>query len=501
MEKTELSSSEAITLEQNMIRTIVQGYNECKSFFSLNRDYADPYQNNAKKDLLKRLSHTFYQNFSSHPHILSDDYAQEVLHKYFRVFIRVKGGSFPYPYGFVRFMDRLQDRNTIPIREIDLTPLDNFMEMFSDHQNLEEFLLLFFQVVKTLLLPLRERDVELIKLLTNPQLLLKDKSYKSRVHTPDMKDLLQLLGLNSTQINRVKRSYQYLYKYRICNASSMIMNPATFGFYIAEFEYTTEQEKDLESLRPYFLWDIPFKNRKSAIACVPYGNTNELLRSVNYIQMTNYYWNINFDSLTHDKYDTIHGWSKFNPPNFLAKDYRISDYVEWDLERSFKDEFSTQEIEILKNLSKGNVLNYQSLGKLSGTLSSGGVRYILEQFVDNGVYQLYPQVNHLGLKEIIFVKITCKDEAYYKSLIHSLLSFPIAHVLTNDQEKLIVGYFHINSKFVEEITDNFNLLAGKLGEAITIEYELLPKKKILLRLPQLDKINFSIRNGVAYTIE
>ena len=281
----------------------------------------------------------------------------------------------------------------------------------------------------------------------------------------------------------------------------MIMNPATIGFYIAEFEYTTEQEEDISKVQPFLLWDIPFKNRKSVIACVPYGNVNELLRSVNYIQMTKYYWNFNFTSLTHDKYDSIQGWSKFTIPNFLTKHYRISEFIEWDLERSYKDDFSAQEIEILKNLSKGNVLNYQSLAKLSSTLSPGGVRHILEQFVDHGVYQLYPQINHLGLKEIIFVKIICKDEDYYKSIIHSILSFPIAHVLTNDQEHLIIGYFHVNSKFVEQITDNFNLLAGKLGELITIEYELLPKKKILLRLPQLDKINFNIKNGIAYTID
>lgn len=278
------------------------------------------------------------------------------------------------------------------------------------------------------------------------------------------------------------------------------MNLAKFGFFYAQFEYTPEME-GVEKIKPYLVWDMPLKDRRIAIACVPFGNVDELLNPFDYTQLTDWYWNINFLKYSHNKNDTQQGWSEFEIPNILSRYYRTRNFMHWDLERSFKMEFNENEIEIIKNLTKTNMLSLRSLDLLSKNLSSGGIRHILSQFVENGVYQQYPNVAHLGLKDIIFVIIKCENKEYFQNIIHNLLSYPVAHVFSNEEQKLITGYIHVPGVFVNKITDKFNLLTLLLKDKISIEYELLPNTKKISKFIELSNINFEVKNGIATAID
>ncbi|OLS16796.1 MAG: hypothetical protein HeimC3_51160 [Candidatus Heimdallarchaeota archaeon LC_3] len=280
----------------------------------------------------------------------------------------------------------------------------------------------------------------------------------------------------------------------------MIMNAAKFGFFYAMIEYQ-DKHPDIELIKNYIHLDLAFKNHRVAIVCVPYGNVSELLKNFDFIQLTEWKWNFNFHEFSHDKNDTFNGWGNYKGPDLLSKSTRIDEYVHWDLETSYKDEFSLNEIEILKNLSKSNTLSLRSLDLLSDKQSSGGIRHHLANFAENGIFQLYPHVAHLGLKDIIFVKIYCKDMEFYKSLQHNFLSFPESHIFTNDKENLIIGYFHLPSNLTNIVTDQLNLLTLLLGNNIELEYELLPKDKMLRKFIELSKFNFAVRHGSAFTVD
>jgi hypothetical protein len=497
MKNSQKAVNELALNDQLMIKDIIVGYFQCRRFFSQNQDNQNNLQLQSKKKLLKNLSSNFFDKYYFHPRLMKDDYNKEVLKKQSKVFLKYKDASFIYPYSFTRFMDRLQDKNIIPIREIDLGILDSFMNRFSKKSNLESFFAGFFLVVKSLLIPLRERDVELLRLLTNAQFLLEDKDGSVRIHVPEIEEILQVLGYGKKQYLRIKRSLKFLYRFRICFINAVIMNPAKFGFFYAKIEYS-KANIYVQSLRKFILCDFPFDGHRLAIVCVPYGNASELLdnKSLKVLKITNWFWKNDFESYTHKK-DIVDGWSNFQIPDFLAKNTIIDNFVHWNLEKSYKDEFNINEIEILKNLSKVYGLSVESLAQLSKNLSSGGVRRILEKFVENGVYQLYPCVAHLGIKDIIFIKITCKNEEYFESLVNNLLSFPESHVFTNNHEKTIYSYFRVPEKLIIQISDKFNLLRYLLEDKIDLKYELAPPDIIIRKFIDLSDLKFGVHNGIA----
>jgi hypothetical protein len=497
MENSRQSSSEVEILESEMIRFIIEGYFECRTFFQSNTDNSDGNQQQSKKELEKRLSKDFFEKFHAHPSVISDIYGIENVERWKQVVIKIRSGAFLFPYSFIQYMDRLQDVNLIPIREINLKELDHFIKKFSVLTNLNDFLIGFFQIVKSFVIPLRERDVEMLQILTNPSFLLQNIEGSERIHPPEIEEISKTLGYSKKQYFRILRAYKFLSNYRICISDHILMNPSKFGFYFAQIDYDDNLKKEINNIKPYTYWEFPLKDRKTAIVSVPFGNVNDLLNPFDFTQMTNWYWGFNFNSYSHDKRDPENGWSNFEIPDFLAKNYRTSNFTKWDLTDSYKIEFSENEIEIIKNLTKGP-MSFRSLDLLSDKLSSGGTRHILNQFVKNKVYQLYPIVNHVDLKEIIVIKAYCQDKDYYQSLLHSLLSFPISHVFTNHLEDLLLGYFHIPGKFVSRFVDDINLLQLLLKDKIKIEYELLPFEKKIGRFINLKNIDFSVRNGAAY---
>ncbi|OLS23411.1 MAG: hypothetical protein HeimC3_24860 [Candidatus Heimdallarchaeota archaeon LC_3] len=500
MDNNNQSSFNFQILEKEMIKNIVEGYFECKSFFQAHHDNTNIESHKEKEKFLKRISREFFEKFQNHPYCVKDDYGREVLEKNNRVLLKFRSGGFFFPRTFSHFMDRLQDINITPVREIDLTDLDEYMKGFSDLDSLDDFLSGFFIVIKSLTIPLREREVEVLKILTKPEFLLKDAEGKPRIHSPEIEEIVAALGYSKKNLLRVKRSENLMYNFRVCWTNMIAMNPAKFGFYYAQFEYTPEME-GVEKIKPYLVWDLPLKDRRIAIACVPFGNVNELLNPFDYTQLTDWLWNANFQDYSHDKHDSQHGWSEFEIPDILSNYYRTGNFVHWDLERSYKDEFNENEVEIIKNLTKTNTLSLRSLDLLSKNLSSGGIRHILNQFVENGVYQQYPNVAFIGLKDIIFVTIKCEDKDYFQNIVHNLLSYPVAHVFSNEKQNLIIGYIHVPGVLVNKITDKFNLLSLLLKDKISIEYELLPNTKKISKFIELSKINFTVKNGIAYTID
>ncbi|MHA1992044.1 MAG: hypothetical protein ACW98A_13820 [Candidatus Hodarchaeales archaeon] len=491
------SVSEIEILESQMIQSIIDGYFECRSFFQTNKDNSDGNQQRLKKELESRLSKEFFEKFHTHSFIMDDDYGKENVEKWKQVIVKIRSGAFLYPYSFIQYMDRLQDVNLIPIREVNLSELDQYMKKFSVLTNLSDFLLGFFQIVKSFVIPLRERDLEMLQILTNPSFLLQDDQGSERIHPPEIEEISKALGYTKKQYFRILRANKFLYNYRICITNHILMNSSKFGFYFAQIEYDDNFKDEIEKIKPYIYWEFSIKGRKTAIVSVPFGNVNDLLNPFDFTQMTNWYWGFNFNSYSHNKHDLENGWSNLEVPDILAKNYRTSGFTKWDLTDSYKEEFSENELEILKNLTKGPV-SFRSLDLLSENLSSGGTRHILQQFVKNGVYQLYPNVNHVDLKDIIVLKAYCQNKDYYQSLLHSLLSFPISHVFTNSLENLLFGYFHIPGKLVSKFVDNINLLQFLLKDKIKIEYELLPFEKKIGRFINLKNIDFSVRNGVAY---
>lgn len=169
MENASQSSIKLLILEKKMIKNIIEGYFECKSFFQARKDNTNLEFHKEKQKFLRRISQEFFEKFQNHPYCVKDDYGREVVEKYNRVLLKFRSGGFFFPKTFSIFMDRLQDINVTPVREIDLTDLDEYMKGFSDLDNLEDFLSGFFIVIKSLTIPLRQREVEVLKILTKPE--------------------------------------------------------------------------------------------------------------------------------------------------------------------------------------------------------------------------------------------------------------------------------------------------------------------------------------------
>lgn len=496
MENSILSHQELKKMEEAMIQTIIKDYFEFRNFFEIEVTYdTDSEIVKTKKDLLKSKSKQFYENYYSHPLVLSGERAEKILASDSVVLISFKDVAFVYPKSFVRYMDRLQDNNTISIRTIDMSLLDDYMHVYPIEQGIEIFFERFFQIVKKFQIALRPREVDLLKLYTDIRFISETSTGTKRYYPPRTTEILKIFGLKKKSILQVSRADNFLYNNRICYLTSIIMNPAKFGFTFAAIDYPTDYPELVDGLRPFCIWEMNFRYFSTLIVCVPLGNTDELLNDLNYILLDNWNWNLNFQHFNPIKYDTSKAWTTFDIPN-LSRDTRLSHYISWNIIPE-RVEFSSNEIEIIRKLSGTNVINLQSYDNLSKALSPSGTREIVKKLFNKDVCQLYPRFNHIDLHNLLILRIETKNNKLFEKIISNLLTLPIVHVLTNKSEGLIYTYANLPSKSVPNLI--FELKGLKtINPRIKIDVANVLDSYYISHILNLNKISFKVKNGTAF---
>jgi hypothetical protein len=494
MENKALSKGEVLSLDESMIQSIINDYFEFRSFFKSNTDYKDQTQISKKKELLKAKSLKFYEKFSNHPLVTDGPRAEEILKSQYNVFVSFKNGSFMYPKSFVRYIDRLQDFNTISIKPIDLTPMDEFMKAFPLEKGLFAFLQRFFDIVRNLVISLRPREVDLVKVYTNIRFLKEKINGSDRYYPPQPTEILKVFGLKQKSVLQVSRADNFLYNNRVCFPTLAIMNSAKYGFTFAAIDYPNDYPDLIKELIPYRFWDFKFKDFSTLLACVPLGNTDELLDQFNYILMDNWSWNLNFQHFNPSKYDTSKAWETFNVPN-LTKRTRLVNYASWDIIPK-RVEYNQNEIEIIRKLSSTNIMNLKSYDALSDKLSASGTREIVKKLVKNEVFQLYPGFNHINLQNYIMVRIETRDKELFENIVANLLTLPVAHIFSNKSEGLILSSINVPKESISDLVFELKGLKS-LYEDIKVEIANLLDPFFVSQILSLKDIDFSVKNGTA----
>ena len=496
MKNLNINVSTLKKIEEDMIIDIIEGYFKFKTFFNNNIDYSNTDQILKKEELAYNLSHDFYNKFGGiHDSIMIDEFGKKYLEKINNVIIPFKNGSFFYPRSFTTYIDCLKDTNNTPIRKIDVSIVDNFMENFNPSLGLEKFLSQFFDAIKSIIIPLRPREVELFHLLTDINFLHKIENLKPRTVQPSDIDMITGLGYDNSKKSRVNRSFRFLKSYRVCTPNSIIMNPSKFGFDFVSFEYPKDYRELVNDFSQFFFWEFPFNEKINVIACIPSGET-DLLLDFNPNFLDNWSWNLNLKSFQPEKYDSFQAWEKYILPDFNGIN-RISNYVSWDLTVPLKDNFRDNEIEILRNISKFNNVTIDSINTLSNSLSPGGINHILKSFAENDVYRIYPGINHIGLNYYNCIKFETKNKELFDNILHTILSFPIAHAFSNRETGIIICYFHVPKNYLSDVLINIRMFTQNYP-SVKVEISDPFSYPKISRVPKLFKYNFKVENGIAY---
>jgi hypothetical protein len=475
-------------LEEEMILSIRNSYLECKSFFSKQELTIEE-----KNSFLKTISLDFFNEFRDHPRILKDNRAIKSLDKNYFVAIRHKDGAFAFPVTFTRFMDRTLNPNIIPKTKINLEILDTYMDSNLNSTNLNYFFNEFFNRLKLLVIPLREREFYVLKLLTKLEFLKFKTKDKRRIIPPTDKDILQALNWEKNQSKSVNRAKMMIHKFNVCFIHGIILNPTKLGFVIVYIEnkITTFPME----LNKFIFWQIQITNDLGAyILALPFGDIENLIDQ-NYLVLSDWYWNVN---LNH--FDRKKDWINYQYINLTGdeKIIKSNNYMRWNLSLNTIPNYTENDIMICKTLSTLQYLTIDTVTKLdpSDKLYSTSIIKSLNKLAKHDVFQLYPSINHLGLNLLLFINFKFDNIINYMNFINILMSFPISSFMTSEETGFGIGYLQIPQQSIKSLVDIINFYNTLKKTDINL-YTIIRDYKVSTCF-DLNQFNFEIKNSVAY---
>src|SRR3989304_7779278 len=167
---SQLPELDLSNLEEKMVAAIVKGYFVCREFFHRRNENSES-NVKGKEEFLKEICKDFLSSFRVHPWVMSSDWSEALIEKYFFVPIRFRDGGFEFPRSFTTYMDYTVNRNLLPRYPPDLSEMDSFMSQVSGHLTFEMFLSSLFQRIRRIEIPLRPREVALLRLLADVKFL------------------------------------------------------------------------------------------------------------------------------------------------------------------------------------------------------------------------------------------------------------------------------------------------------------------------------------------
>ncbi|OLS21684.1 MAG: hypothetical protein HeimC3_34380 [Candidatus Heimdallarchaeota archaeon LC_3] len=492
---SEYNQSKLLTIEEEVINEIASGYFECRDFFSTytNKDYE--IYTKKKKNFLLSLCMRFHEKFGDFSFLYPVDksYILKTMKKSYFIPLIVKNGGFEYPKSFVVYFDLIKDINVASVKLPDFTSIDSYFKNFKISEGLNEFFKGFFSRLKKITIPLRKREVDVLKLISDPNFL-KIKS-DGGFHISPISDrhILEGLSLSNKNLKKIERATTLLLNYKICWYTGVIVNASKFGFYYvlidSSFPFNDE-------LKPFLFWDIKFSHNEYRILCIPFDSTEELLQGIDYIPLTNWSWNSNMNAFDNKKIDT---WENFKTPTLQTASLESSNYVNWDLMSPLQRKYKPWEIHVIKTLSRTSNLSLYSLEELFPDIHVNAIMKFLEEFVEKNVFQYYNSINFIGLDFRIGVRFSIDNKDLFSNFKNSLIMYPIAHLFTNEEEKQGLGFIHIPRNAVSYFLEQIDEFKEKNPDA---EIELTFNNfNLLNRSLNLTNFNLDIENGIARYIK
>ena len=169
--------------EQSIITEIKTCYNKCKEFFTTYTNEGYEIYTKEKKEFLKALCTDFYVKFNE-VDIFPNVDIENIIKKSFFIPIVFKNGGFEYPRSFTIYMDRIKDINIIPAKLPNIDELEEYILTFKESLGLEKFFEGFFVKLRRINIYLRKREIEVLKILANPEFLRIRKDNSLRIFPP-----------------------------------------------------------------------------------------------------------------------------------------------------------------------------------------------------------------------------------------------------------------------------------------------------------------------------
>jgi hypothetical protein len=482
--------------EKEMILEIKSGYKLSQDYFTKLFDTFDSINIlDDKKRFKHQLAERFLKKFSSHDQVLSNDVAKKRLERYQAVYIKFKGGALMYPSMLIRYMDRLNFPDNMPLTQPDTQNLTNYILSFPEELELNSFLEGLFRQLKRIIIPLRKREAKVLKILSNPNFLKYHEDGMIRTTLPTVEDLLKILKLDKKQEKTTQRAKKFIHSFNVCYFQNVIMNSTKFGFI-----YILVKEKISESLAKYKFWSFSYHETDYQILCIPQDDVDNYLRETDYLPLTNWYWNVNLTRYNPKKDIQKTGWEDYEIPSFLNQRSIVSDYIEWTLNEDELEELNTNQIEVIQKLSAIGVPGPESIGKLSTTMHPESIHRFLEKIGKKGVFQFYPNINFIGLEVLVGFHLNISDKNLFENIIQIMLSYPIVHIFTNEYEKVALGYLHLPRQCLADFMGTISDFRAMYPKETFLIHDLT-KPFLNLRCLNHENIQFTYKNGIASEIE
>ncbi|MFW9930049.1 MAG: hypothetical protein ACFFD1_11710 [Candidatus Thorarchaeota archaeon] len=490
--------------EENLISDVIDGYFEIKNFLLQNTNFSQKEILEKKRQFLSNNINSFFEKHKDNEYLNLHEEKRIFLSKYENkewVYLISSKGTINYPFSFVYLFDRLKNGNKIPLSPIDTTSLDIFMKNFDNKNGFDLFIEGFFDALKNIIIPLRPRESDVLSILTNIEFLKTNKEGTPRYHFPEIKEILESLGLRKKSILRVKRSLSLLYSFYICLPHYINFNPTKIGFVLVAIDSSKDFNNVPQELKKYIYWQIPFIEKNLTILCLPAGNASELLNDTNSDYFLKWYWNIDYSKYQAEYNDPLFAWNELQIPNLQQSQSFSNNYQKWDLDDPIRDKLTEVHIEIIKNLTKSSVLVDNNIARLTKKKSSTSIKNFLIKLIRNDVYQFYPLVNHVGLPYATGLRFKTGNKIIYENVKNALLSFPKVDILANDDQQYFVSSFHLPNHALTSFLNQLRSLKKIYQDKIDYDVSDPRYTPKLTRCMNLSKINFHYRDGLAFLNE
>jgi hypothetical protein len=416
---SKLTTLQDKNIESEMIQDILSGYRKCREFFNTYTNEGYENYTNLKKEFLADLCFSFYNKFKSYSKYL-DDISSDFISSHYYVPITVNKITFLYPKSFTALIDRIKSTDVVPVSRPDLSALDQFISLSPFHNDLYLFLSNFLNHLQRINVSLRLREVDLLKLLSNPEFLHFDSNNSTWFEFPKLDALMQIFDFNNYNYKKIERAYRMLFGAGIISFTGLLnLNKLGVNYFLVN-DYSS---KDIDNTR---------KTPKFFIKCSP---EKEIELGSSNVLLTNWTWNINLTSYQTKLPDP---WQSFTIPHFFNSVEYPKNYIDWSMTNNNQsDDLDTYD----SNLVQQHETIFNILDRSTHRIP------LDRRLLTKRIQFVFPIIQHIGLDFKISLRFSSNDPNSFINVKKCLLHFPIAHVFTNESLNQGLAFFHIPRRY------------------------------------------------------
>ncbi|MFW9930112.1 MAG: hypothetical protein ACFFD1_12025 [Candidatus Thorarchaeota archaeon] len=435
-----------VTIEQTgqtgIVRDIINGYFECRIYFTKYTNEGYEIYTREKKEFLKNLCEKFFDKHKQDLlKTMQELELQELIQKKRYIPLIYSTGVFEYPKSFVTFMDRIRDINVTSYKPIDLTDMDYYMEQLPEKYSFDQFCQGYNKRIKKIIIPLRKREVDVLTKLVDHEFLAKTLEGELRITYPHIQEIVSTLNYPKNKTKKVERALNLLTRNQIITPNRILLNPVPLGYQLMLVEGNEAKETKI-------FWQSMIRCETNKLLI----GTNEELRGKKGIPITTWLWKTDVTG-----YETKNNrvFNKLGIPNFMEEYKTKLKYCSWDLTQQMSPAPTEIDIAIVKQLNVQGRLTEETDQALATVVDKETLVERLKILVSQHVWQYYPNLQYIGCHPQMAVRVSGKEigEKIFMNIIQGLLHFPIVHLFVNEKRQEAVGYIHLPNQSIGEVIE------------------------------------------------